>query len=72
MKKGIDELVYRLVTRKGFIAAFWAELTVRRRGDPTATYEQVFNYLNELFHQEFGEPRYRSYEAFRKDRDKHR
>ncbi|WP_322154989.1 hypothetical protein [Paratractidigestivibacter sp.] len=68
----IDNEVYQMITRKGFIALFWAELAESRRNDPTVTYEQVFQKLNERYLQEFGEPRYRSYEAFRKDRDKHR
>lgn len=68
----IDNQVYQMITRRGFIALFWAELTERRRGNPAITYEQVFHDLNEHYREEFGEPRYRSYEAFRKDRDRHR
>ena len=68
----IDNQIYQMITRKGFIALFWAELSRRRRDDPTVTYEQVFQELNERYLQEFGEPRYRSYNAFRMDRDRHK
>lgn len=63
--------VYQMVTRRGFVDLFWRTLTERRHQDATVTYEQVYRELNELYLQEFGEPRYRSYEAFRKDRDRH-
>ena len=68
----IDNQVYQMITRKGFIALFWAELNRRRGDDPTVTYEQVFKELNERYLREFGEPRYRSYNAFRMYRDRHK
>lgn len=70
-RKAIDARVYRMVTRRGFIDLFWLTLTERRRQDPAITHEQVYHELNELYLQEFGEPRYRSFDAFRKDRDRH-
>lgn len=72
MRKSIDTRVYRMVTRKGFIELFWHTLRDRRKQDAAVTHEQVFQELNELYRQEFGEPRYRSFCAFRKDRDRHK
>ena len=36
-EKQISELVYRLVTREGFIDTFWHELAAARRADPAAS-----------------------------------
>lgn len=65
-EKQISELVYRLVTRDGFVDTFWHELAAARRADPAASRRQVFERLNGLYEQEFGRPQFPSYEAFRK------
>ncbi len=57
--------LWRMVTRKGFAALFWEELAERRRSKPATTRREVFEALNDLFEDEFGEPRYPSYDTFR-------
>lgn len=57
--------LWRMVTRKGFTSLFWEELAERRRLNPATTRREVFEALNDLFEEEFGEPRYPSYDTFR-------
>lgn len=68
----VDELAASLVTGRGFIRAFWAELRKRRAEDPGATQQDAFWYLNNHFEEVFGEPRFPSFDAFRKYRDRRR
>lgn len=70
--KTISDLVYSMVTRDGFVAAFWRELAAARRLEPTTTQRMVFDRLNELFEAEFGRPRFVSFDAFRVYRDSKR
>lgn len=65
----IDEIVWRLVTRSGFAAEFWAELRRRRKVNQGASRRQVFEELNAMFEAEFGEPRWPSYDTFRHSRE---
>ena len=67
--KTISDLVYCMVTRDGFVSAFWRELAAARRLDPSVTQRQVFDRLNEMFEAEFGRPRFVSFDAFRVYRD---
>ena len=62
--------VHRLVTDEGFIAAFWERLKAKRDGDPTVSQEAVFEELNEEYRSVFGEDRFKSFDAFRKRRDR--
>ncbi len=62
--------VHRLVTDEGFIAAFWERLKERRREDPSVSQESVFEELNEEYNSVFGEDRFKSFDAFRKRRDR--
>ena len=62
--------IHRLVTDDGFIRAFWATLREWRRTDPSVTQEDVYNALNEEYREVFGEDRFKSFDAFRKRRDK--
>ena len=62
--------IHRLVTDEGFIREFWRRLHEMRLKDPSVTQEQVFELLNEEYREVFGEDRYKSFDAFRKRRDK--
>ena len=62
--------VHRLVTDEGFIAAFWDRLTEMRKEDPSVSQEDVYESLNEEYRSVFGEDRFKSFDAFRKRRDK--
>lgn len=63
------ETVKRIVTDSGFIAEFWDRLRLYRQAIPTTTHRAVFEELNALFEAEYGEPKYKSFDAFRKRRD---
>lgn len=69
--KSIDDKVYSLVTRRGFVDTFWKELRSQRQERPDTSHEDVFWYLEDLFEEEFGEPQFGSFGAFRKFRDRH-
>ena len=62
--------VHRLVTDEGFIRAFWNELAERRKVDPSVSQEDVYEALNEEYRSVFGTDRFRSFDAFRKRRDR--
>ena len=62
--------IHRLVTDDGFIREFWRRLQEMRQKDPSVTQERVFELLNEVYREVFGEDRYKSFDAFRKRRDK--
>ena len=62
--------IHRLVTESGFISAFWDRLRERRRKDPSVSQEAVFEELNEEYREVFGEDRFKSFDAFRKRRDR--
>lgn len=62
--------IHRLVTDEGFIREFWRRLAEEREKDPSVSQERVFELLNEEYREVFGEDRYKSFDAFRKRRDK--
>lgn len=62
--------IHKLVTDDGFITEFWARLAQMRLDDPSVTQEEVFEILNEEYRQVFKEDRFKSFDAFRKRRDK--
>ena len=62
--------IHRLVTDEGFIAAFWELLKERRAEDPSVSQESVYEELNEEYNSVFGEDRFKSFDAFRKRRDR--
>lgn len=66
----IDEQIYRLITRQGFIDEFWAELRVQREVNPRVTHREVYEVLESRYEGEFGETKFPSFEAFLKERDK--
>lgn len=62
--------IHKLVTDDGFITEFWSRLAQMRLDDPSVTQEEVFEILNEEYRQVFKEDRFKSFDAFRKRRDK--
>jgi len=62
--------IHRLVTDEGFIREFWRRLQEERCKDPAVTQESVFELLNEEYREVFGVDRFKSFDAFRKRRDK--
>ena len=65
-----QDRIMQLVTGRGFVRVFWDELRERRAEDSTVTQRAVFDDLNDLFEETFGEPKFPSWEAFRKYRDR--
>ena len=63
-------LAHKLVTNDGFITEFWRVLAEKRSEGENVTQEDVFNELNAEFSAIFGEPRFPSFDAFRKMRDR--
>lgn len=61
---------HRLVSDEGFIAVFWELLRQWRTEDPSVTQEQVFDALNAEYREVFGVDRFKSFDAFRKRRDR--
>jgi len=61
---------HRLVTDEGFIQVFWDTLRELRETDPSVTHEQVYELLNDEYREAFGEDRFKSFDAFRKRRDR--
>ena len=59
-----------LVTDRGFIEAFWTLLRSYRAAGSAISQRAVFEELNEVYLEEFGEPRFRTFDAFRKCRDR--
>lgn len=61
-----------LVTFDGFEKEFWSNYRNYNSAGFKVSQEQVFDELNQLFDDYFGEPRFPSFDAFRKQRDRHR
>ena len=66
----MTDILKKLASRKGFVDEFWTRLKQYRAGGMNVTHIEVFNELNDLWETEIGEPRFPSYNAFRKYRDK--
>lgn len=67
MKKtgNFDEaFTLRLVTRRGFSVAYWEEVRRRTKAGDKFTNREVFEELNALREQLFGEPAFPSYASF--------
>lgn len=62
----IDDLTYSLLTRRGFEKVFWETLSRLRRVEPDTPRRAVFEMLNNHYQKVLGEPKYPSYDAFRK------
>lgn len=59
-----------LITETSFIETFWRELRSRRTVGSRITHKQLFEELNDFYEEETGEPRFPSFDAFRKCRDR--
>lgn len=55
-----------LVTFKSFLSHFWEEY----RSGRFRSQEDVFDYLDGIYFEQFGEHRFPSFDAFRKARDR--
>jgi len=66
----IDSYIWRMATRAGFIELFWERLFDIRKYVPELRQEDLFEDMNEMYLATFGEPRFPSYDAFRKYRDR--
>jgi len=62
--------IHRLVSDEGFITEFWRRLREMRAEDPSVTQEDVYESLNDEFRSVFGCDRWKSFDAFRKARDR--
>lgn len=59
-----------LITETSFIETFWAELRARRAVGSRITHKQLFEIMNDFYEEQTGEPRFPSFDAFRKCRDR--
>lgn len=66
----MEEIQRLLGTRSGFLKAFWEESKRRLREDGITIQEDVYDYLEDICRETFGESRFPSYDAFRKYRDR--
>jgi len=69
-KVSIDADIVRMFSRKGFIDLFWERLHQARKNDPRITHEEIFDRMNFQWKGFTGELRFRTYESFRKSRDR--
>ena len=71
MKNDNEDLaqLLRIATRRGFVGEFWRLLAVSRKEDPTISRRMVFDKLNDLYFETFGEYLYPTYNAFRHSKE---
>ena len=60
----IDDTAIRLLTASGFDAEFFKNLAF------CETHAQAYEKTEQLFHQYFGKNKYKSFDSFRKSRDR--
>ena len=60
----------RMASNSGFCELFWETLREYRKAGSTISQREIFEQLNDYWESEIGEPRFISYDAFRKVRDK--
>lgn len=60
----------RMVTRRGFSDVFWERIRTDRRNGGKLTFRDCYSQMELEYEAEYGEPRYPSYEAFRKARER--
>lgn len=68
--KELDDITFMTVTRDGFVEAFWSLLKNYYSAGEKVSHRQVFDELNDRFESVFGEPRWPSFDAFLKYRDR--
>ena len=59
-----EAFLLRLVTRNGFSVAYWEEVRHRTQAGEKFTNREIFELLNDLREQRFGEPAFPSYASF--------
>ncbi|MZP67220.1 MAG: hypothetical protein GT597_13865 [Bacteroidales bacterium] len=69
-KVTIDADIVRMFSRQGFIDLFWEKLREARENNPQITHEEVFHCMNNRWKEVMGDFRFRSFESFRKSRDR--
>lgn len=71
MSKDYEELsqLLKIATRKGFVIEFWKMLAASRKENPTISRRMVFDRLNDIYFETFGEYLYPSYNAFRHSKE---
>lgn len=62
--------IHKLVPLAGFIDEFWRIYRDMVKDDPSVTQEQVYERLNDQYREVFGIDRFKSFDAFRKQRDR--
>lgn len=62
--------VMQLITKAAFIETFWRTLRECRSTNPRVTQREVFDMLNDRYEELSGEPRFSSFDSFRKCRDR--
>lgn len=62
----LEQLSTQMVSGCGFIAAFWTRLIEYRKADIPISQRQVFDELNDFYESRYGQPRFPSYDAFKK------
>jgi hypothetical protein len=64
------EDIKRMVTGRGFSEVFWERIQSDRRKGGKLTFRACYAQMELEYEAEYGEPRYPSYEAFRKARER--
>lgn len=64
------EDIKRMVTGRGFSEVFWERVQADRRAGGKLTFRACYAQMELEYEAEYGEPRYPSYEAFRKARER--
>lgn len=64
------EDIKRMVTGRGFSEVFWERIRADRRKGGKLTFRACYAQMELEYEAEYGEPRYPSYEAFRKARER--
>lgn len=59
-----EAFLLRLVTRSGFSVAYWEEVRHRTQAGEKFTNREIFELLNDLREERFGEPAFPSYASF--------
>jgi len=59
----------QMLTKQGFAALFWSDLAARRKKNPAATHEEVYETLEREYITGTGQRRYANFNAFRRRRD---
>ena len=67
--ESIDELI-RMVSAEGWMEVFWSRIARDRSTGGKLTYRRCYELMEAEFQDRYGTRRFRSYDAFRKTRDR--